>query len=144
MTTPNKERLSKLLKRHGRSVDAREKVKAWKLAGFVASPLAHDRHEELIEKLQTVATHRERKSVPLSQALAEVAAGSDVVAVMGWSIEVDSGVLLTRRALNQSETFWRKTYPDGFFVCNQHLTRILIIDFDESSYLIEEFWFSGQ
>lgn len=65
-----------------------------------------------------------------------------MVAVVGWNVEIDPGILLARKALQQTEAFWRGAYPDGFVVCDQPLSRILIVDFDEADYVIEELRFN--
>jgi len=116
-------------------------IKAWSLVGFAASPLSADRHEELIETLRLKTGTRKSKNEPLARALANVGNASDVVAVVGWNVEIDPGILLSGKALDQTEAFWRGTYPDGFLVCGQPLSQILIVDFDEVGCVIEELRF---
>jgi hypothetical protein len=117
-------------------------IKAWSLVGFTASPLSADRHEELIRSLRLKAGTRETKNDPLACALANIGNASDVVALVGWNVEIDPGILLSGKALDQTEAFWRDTYPDGFLVCDQPLSQILIVDFNEVACVIEELRFS--
>lgn len=141
MTTSNTGRLSTLLRRRQRYAAAPATIKAWSLGGFTASPLSHDRHEELIESLRLEVGVRESKNDPLARALSRIGNASDLVAVVGWNVETDPGILLSGKAIDQTETFWRDIYPEGFLVCDQPLSQILIVDFNEVGCVIEELRF---
>ncbi|MGK2911494.1 MAG: hypothetical protein ACSLE1_17080 [Sphingobium sp.] len=121
-----------------------EKIKIWSFAGFAVSPLSHERHEELVERLRIEAGTRKSKQAPLASILANLGDTSDLVGIVGWNVDTDPGILISGKALHQDEAFWREAYPEGFVVCDQPLSRLLLIDFDEDSYAIEELVFSNR
>lgn len=143
MTTSSAGRLSNLLRRQRRSAALPQTVKAWSLTGFAVSPLSHERHEEVIERLRLDAGRRTNRCVSLSNALANLGDASDLVGVVGWNVDTDPGLLMSGKALHQEEAFWRQVYAEGFVVCDQPLSRLLLIDFDEEGYVIEKLEFSS-
>lgn len=142
MQTSDPKRLADLFRKRQRAAAAAEKIKEWSIAGFNASALSNERHEELVSKLRRDGSVRQAKSGSLNSALADIGAVSDIVAVVGWNVESDPGILLSGKALCRSEGFLREAYPDGFVVCNQPLSRLLLIDFDQDDFEIEEVCFN--
>lgn len=138
MTTSKSGRLSTLLKRKQRAAAAPAVIKAWSLAGFIASALSHDLHEELVERLRAKSGSRRNGTKPLADALANLENSNDMVAVIGWNVDSDPGLLLSGDALRQPEDSWRRIYPEGFVVCGQPLSQFLIVDFDDVGCVIDE------
>ncbi|WP_242129331.1 hypothetical protein [Sphingobium sp. Sx8-8] len=138
MTTLKSGWLSTLLRRQQRAAAAPAIIKAWSLAGFIASALSQDVHDELVERLRAKSGSRRNGSKPLTDALANLENVSDMVAVVGWNVDIEPGILLSGKALRQPEDCWRRIYPDGFVVCDQPLSQFLIVDFDDVGCVIDE------
>jgi hypothetical protein len=141
MRTLNSVRLSELLRRHQRASRTSETIKAWSVAGVTGSAFSHEQQEELLEGMRSKAVRLEDRDGSLDAILTEFGSSSDMVAVVGWNVETDPGVLIPGKTLCRSEGFLREAYPNGFIVCDQPLTRLLIVDFDEVDFEVEEMWF---
>jgi hypothetical protein len=137
MTTSRASQLSDLLRHKRRASRIPDLVNAWMRGGVSVSAFSNERHDELIARFRSQSTLREPIGVSLNDALSEFAQGVDMAAVIGWDVDEEPGVLLSAKALSQSETFFCRTYPAGFVIGDQPLTKLLVIDFDDTDMQIE-------
>lgn len=138
MTTSNSTRLSKLLRRSQLSLLTSEVLSAWATAGCSAKALDHEQHEELVRCFRERTGIRTRLDGSFLRHLQNFGIDSNVVAVVGWNVDIEPAVVVPGTALGVSEDNLRALYPDGFVVCDQPLSRLLIVDFDDAGARVDQ------
>ncbi|MEG3092573.1 hypothetical protein [Sphingomonas sp. PB1R3] len=110
-------------------------LEGWAMVGVMASALSADRQRELIGRLRQSPLQRtpdRSVSSPdaVSDALADFAAGRDMVVLVGWHVDEEPALLLSFRALIRALPYLRTVYPDGFVLLDQSLCAALLVDVD--------------
>ena len=110
-------------------------LEGWAMVGVMASALSADRQRELIGRLRQSPLRRtpdQSVSSPdaVSDALADFAAGRDMVVLVGWHVDEEPALLLSFRALIRALPHLRTVYPDGFVLLDQPLGTALLVDVD--------------
>ena len=110
-------------------------LEGWAMVGVMASALSADRQRELIGRLRQSPLQR-TPDRPVSSpdavcdALADFAAGRDMVVLVGWHVDEEPALLLSFRALIRALPHLRTVYPDGFVLLYQPLGAALLVDVD--------------
>lgn len=105
------------------------------MIGVMASALSADRQGELVSRLRRSPLHRTPQSPASSvdavtDAVAEFAAGRDMMVLVGWHVDEEPALLLSFRALIRAIPHLRTVHPDGFVLLDQPLSAALLVDFD--------------
>ncbi len=110
-------------------------LEGWALVGVMASALSADRQRELVGRLrQSPLHHMPDRTVSspdgMADAVADFAAGRDMVVLVGWHVDEEPALMLSFRALIRALPHLRTVHPDGFVLLDQPLGAALFVDFD--------------
>ena len=129
------QRLDRALSGRRRARRVLDLLEGWAMIGVMASALSADRQGELVSRLRRSPLHRTPQSPASSvdavtDAVAEFAAGRDMMVLVGWHVDEEPALLLSFRALIRAIPHLRTVHPDGFVLLDQPLSAALLVDFD--------------
>jgi hypothetical protein len=134
MGDSEKARLLELRQRQERKRRTPAVLRAWNGCGVVAAALAQDRQEEVASWLRQRWRAPTEPVANLHDSLASILEGEDLAILMDfWEWGEAVAVLVPSAGLLRTKDRLREIYPEGFLVVNQHLSRALLVDFDDHS-----------
>lgn len=126
--------LDQALRGHRRTRRVLDLLEGWAMVGVTASAVSADRQREL-ERLRRWPVRRSRdRPAPsphaVSDAVADFAAGCDMVVLVDWRVDEEPALLLSGRALIRAIPHLRTIHPNGFVLLDQPPSAALLVDVD--------------
>jgi len=129
--TRSPERLAKLLRHNRVKRRAAELAGHWAAAGVSVSPVTHDRHWKLLDRLRGDRSWPLDFVEDLACSVRAFLEGCDLVAALGYDIEEEPPLLISAAALLRTSSTLAKIYPDGFVLVRDDTHQALIVDIDD-------------
>jgi hypothetical protein len=129
--TRSPERLRKLLQQNRLKLRAKELVSRWASFGVAASPVAHDRYWKLVDRIRGGRSWPLDYVDDLGAAVSDFTAESDLVTIMGWSLDEEPPLLVSARSMLSTIDRIDSLYPNGFWLVDDASRSALLVDIDD-------------
>jgi len=103
----------------------------WASHGVPVSPVAHERHWLLLDKLCGGRSWPRQWTNDLLAEIRTFSAGSDLVTILGWNVAEEPALLVGAEKLMAKASALSGVYPDGFVLISDVTAKALLVDFDE-------------
>lgn len=131
MSSCGSERMHKLLTQNRLGRRAVILIERWAAQGVPASRVPHERYWLLLDKLRAGRSSPRRRTDDLLGALRTFVADTDLVTILGWSVDDEPALLVSADKLVATLSSLNYIYPDGFVLISEAVGTALLVDFDD-------------